>query len=277
MTRQVGMNAGNRLGLLGALGLLLLALASCRNRDMQAVLPTQVDLVARATSQFLTQESPPGGLDTLALPVLDAGLEALAGWRYEMELRFEGVFARTTRRAYASTRAEVSYNQVASARRVLATLEDGLQGEGQPITYEAVLLGADAFLVRDGTCLQGADEDARAAASLGVGSLLGGVAQAFSLPRRATINGLDSYGYRFGWQDALLPALGFSDESQVLAANGELWYEPQAGVVVRYYLTLEVENVRVFGSSLPLTGTAILRYDLYDLGQPANISVPFGC
>jgi len=258
----------------------LLALLGCRPREAQPALPTQVDLVARATAQFLTQESPPGGLDSLALPALDAGLDALEGARYEMLLSFEGVFARTTRRAWASTRAEVSTNLLTSARRVVATLEDGLNGDGQPLTYEAVLLGQDAFLVREGVCLRGAqglDEDARAAASLGAGSLLGGVRQALSLPRRAILNSLESYGYRFDWRDLILPNIGFSDESQVLAVSGELWYAPQYKVVSRYYLTLELENVRVFGSSLPLTGTAILRYDLIEVGQAVNISVPFGC
>lgn len=254
-----------------------LALLGCRPRDPQVALPTQVDLVARATAQFLTQESPPADLDVLVLPTLDVGLDQLEGARYEMLMSFEGVFARTARRAWASTRAEVSTNLLTSARRVVATLEDGLRGDGQLITYEAVLLGRDAFLVRDSACLQGADEDARAAASLGAGSLLGGVRQAFSLPRRAVLNSLESYGYRFDWRDLILPNIGFSDESQVLAVSGELWYAPHYKVVSRYYLTLELENVRVFGSDLPLSGTAILRYDLIEVGQAINISVPFGC
>ncbi|MCS6834931.1 MAG: hypothetical protein NZ750_02810 [Anaerolineae bacterium] len=255
----------------------LLTLLGCRPREPQMALPTQVDLAALATTQFLTQESPPGGLDSLALPSIEVGLDVLEGWRYEMLMSFEGVFARTTRRAWASTRAEVSGNLLTSARRVVATIEDGLRSDGQPITYEAVLLGRDVFLVRDGACLQGADEDARAAAALGAGSLLGGVRQAFSLPRRAILNSLESYGYRFDWRELILPNIGFSDESQVLAVSGELWYAPQYKVVSRYYLTLELENVRVFGSSLPLTGTAILRYDLMEVGQAVNISVPFGC
>jgi hypothetical protein len=46
---------------------------------------------------------------------------------------------------------------------------------------------------------------------------------------------------------------------------------------MRYYLTMDVENVTLFSSTLPVTGTLTLQYDLYDVGIVPNISVPFGC
>lgn len=253
-------------------------LSACTERtSTPPSLPTQVDPAARATSIVLTRESPPAGFDLLALPQIDVGLERLNGWRYEMSFSFEGVYSGTTRLVRAETRAEVSYNLVTSARRVLATLENDLQDDQAPVTYEAVLLGEDAFLVRDGTCLSNNPQDARSAASLGAGSLLGGIRQADSLPRRATINTQEVFGYRFEPDSLLLPNVGFGEDSQLLAITGELWYSPTHQAVVRYYLNLELERVRILESSLPMTGTLLLRYDVYDVGVAPNISVPFGC
>jgi hypothetical protein len=62
-----------------------------------------------------------------------------------------------------------------------------------------------------------------------------------------------------------------------MAAPGEIWVAPQHNVVVRFYVTLNVQNVYLFDRQLPVTGQVIIRYDLYDIGVPQNISVPFGC
>jgi hypothetical protein len=63
----------------------------------------------------------------------------------------------------------------------------------------------------------------------------------------------------------------------VVLESGELWIAPQQRVVVRYYLNLTVNNAILFDRQLPVSGTVLLRYDLYDVGTPFNISVPFGC
>ena len=36
-------------------------------------------------------------------------------------------------------------------------------------------------------------------------------------------------------------------------------------------------HARIFGRQLPVDGRIILRYDLYDVGEPFNITQPFGC
>ena len=63
----------------------------------------------------------------------------------------------------------------------------------------------------------------------------------------------------------------------MLSASGELWFAPERNAVIRYYLNLELENVALLDSDAPVTGTLLLRYDLYDIGVLPNLSVPFGC
>jgi hypothetical protein len=42
-------------------------------------------------------------------------------------------------------------------------------------------------------------------------------------------------------------------------------------------VTMEVEDVIVFASPLPVSGTLIIRYDVTDIGDIPSINVPFGC
>lgn len=256
---------------------LLVLLSGCRDRATRNELPTLASIDAVGTQVVLTQNAPPAGFDTVAFPDIDANLTALPGWRYEALISFEGVFARTTRPAVATTRLDVSYDQIASARRVVTTVSSNIQGPEEAITYEAVRLGPDTFLVRDGICLSNAGEDADLAADLGAGSLLGGIAQAQTASQRATINSEEVWRYAFDPAALRLPAIDVPEDGRILSLNGELWIAPQHNAVVRYYLTAELENVSLFASSLPVSGTLLLRYDLFDVGVVPNLSVPFGC
>jgi len=40
---------------------------------------------------------------------------------------------------------------------------------------------------------------------------------------------------------------------------------------------LSIENARLLSNDLPVTGQLLLQYDLYDIGNVPNITVPFGC
>lgn len=260
-----------RVLLLVGLALLLVACAS------DVPLPTPQTVAGRATEIALTQNAPPSGFSVVSFPVIDGNLTALPGWRYDMLIEFNGVFARTTRPASAKTEASVYYNQVASARRVVAEIQSELQGDPAPFRYEAVRLGPDAFLVRDGVCLSNAGEDAFTVAALSAGTLIGGVQGAQTAAQIATINGEQVWRYNFTLDDMLLPSIGLGDSSQILEMRGELWVAPQHNAVVRYHANLEVENVFFLGSALPVTGTVILRYDLYEVGSTPNLSIPFGC
>lgn len=258
------------------IGLLLAIVATgCGSRS--APIPTLIDIDASSTSVVLTQNAPPLGFDTVEFSEIDANLTQLPGWHYEAALSFSGYYARTTREANARTTAQVWYNQVASSRRVVTQVSGDLQGSEQDTRYEAVRLGPDAFLLRDGTCLTNATEDAAFAADLSAGSLLGGVQTARVAAQKATINNEQVWRYAFASEDVLLPALNLGDNGNITSISGELWVAPEHNVVVRYYANIDFENAFLLGSNLPLTGTILLRYDLYDIGDVPNISVPFGC
>lgn len=255
--------------------LLCVLLAGCRETGPD-VLPTLAEPDAIATSLVLTQYAPPPGFDTVAFPRIDANLNLLAGWRYEMTFAFNGVYARTTRAAATTTSASVTFNQLGSARRVVTTIDDDLEEASDPLQYEGVRLGPDTFLVRNSACVRGG-EQAELLADLSAGDLLGGVRVAQTAAQIATINGEQVWKYNFTFDDLVLPTLRFTSESVVRSLSGELWVAPQHQAVVRYYLTMEVENVGILQQTLPVSGTIALRYDLYEVGTVPNIVVPFGC
>ncbi|MGJ3240372.1 MAG: hypothetical protein ACFE0Q_16815 [Anaerolineae bacterium] len=255
---------------------LLLLLAGCDTTQNIPVLPTLAEPDAIATGFVLTENAPPAGFDTVSFPTIDANLPQLAGWRYEMFFAFEGVFARTPRTVSASTQAIISYNQVGSARRVEALLDNDLEGLADPLSFEGVRLGPDAFLVRDGRCAVNTP-DAELLADLSAGSLLGGVDLATSVARSERINGQEVWLYNFLADDLLLPNVQIGEDGRLLSLVGELWVAPEHNVVVRYNATLEVENATILDQSLPISGTINLQYNLFDIGDVPNINVPNGC
>lgn len=262
------------------LSLAALLLAAC-NRSTTAPIPTQASIDALATETVLTQNAPPPGWrEPVAFPEVDLGLRELAGWRYEVQMQFDGVFARTSRRASAATIAEVWFNQLASSRRVTVNAKSDLGGQLEQ-SYEAVRLGPDTFLVQNNVCLDVGGAAAVQAADLSAGALVGGVKNAFPAPQRAIINGEEVWRYDFDPNDLLLPQIDLRDDGRILYAVGELWIAPAHGVVVRFYVNLDVENASIFGSTLPVSGQVILRYDLFDIARDIsaapNITVPFGC
>jgi predicted small secreted protein len=258
--------------------LLLTACSTPRGLRPEDV-PTAASIEMLSTALPLTQNAPPAPFNRpqTAYAQIDALLNELEGWRYTVQLEFNGTFAGTPRTTEASASAEVSFNQLAAARRVLVSTTGELIGAGEGSAYEAVRLGPDTFLVRGGACLVGARGDATAAADLRAGDLVGGVRTASPAGRRAVINDAEVYAYSFTADDLVLPAIRPAAGGSIVLESGELWIAPQHRAVVRYYLNLTVNNVILFDRQLPVSGTVLLRYDLYDVGTPFNISVPFGC
>lgn len=255
-----------------------LLLAACQSAPAtEAPLPTLAQPEAVATDLALTRNAPPPGFSTVAFPRIDDKLTRLAGWRYEMTFAFDGVFAQTARTAKTHTTATVSYQQLGNARRVVATIDDDLTKESEPRRLEGVRLGDDTYLVRDGICLTNAGDSADVIADLSAGDLLGGVSVAETAAQIATINGEKVWRYGFTTDALIFPSVGFTDSSRILDVQREMWVSPKHDAVVRYYVTAEVENIRLAGAELPVTGTLILRYDLFDVGLVPNINIPFGC
>lgn len=257
---------------------LIIGLTACGVRDLTPPsLPTVMPMEAAATAFALTENAPPAGFDSVAFPRIDAGLHLLAGWRYEVALSFDGVFSRTPRTVAAMTQAEVSFNQVASARRVLTTIDNDIQAASDPVRYEAVRLGPDTFLVRDGICLSNAGEDAAIAADFSAGALVGGIQQAQTAAQKAVINGEEVWRYAFTTDNIIFSGIQLTENSRILSLAGELWVSPKHQIVIRYYLSADVENVLLFDTELPVTGSVRIRYDVYEVGVVPNLSVPFGC
>ncbi|RMF82825.1 MAG: hypothetical protein D6737_00395 [Chloroflexi bacterium] len=253
-------------------------LAGCNFQSTPEALPTQIESVeALATSEFLRENAPPEGFETVAYPRIDETLNDLQGWRYLVTLEFNGTFSNTAQETTASARAEVWFNRTSAARRVVLETSGELIGREENEQYEAVRLGADAFLVRDDVCLSNATDDARLAADLRAGDLVGGVNHAVPTGQRATLNGEEAWEYRFEQVNVNMPAIRLADGGVMTIESGELWVAPEHNVPVRFYINLDVENAIIFDRQSPVTGLVLLRYDLFDIGQQANINVPFGC
>jgi len=260
--------------------LLLLLLTACTGgrRGIQLEdIPTVANIDMLATAVVLTENAPPEGFrGPVSFPRVDQGLSSLPGWRYVVTLQFDGTFSDVPRDTSASATAEVWYNQLGSARRVVVSTSGELLGSDTDTSYEAVRLGPDAFLVREGACLANAGRDAEIAAGLTAGELVGGVEQAQPAGRKAVLNGEEAYLYTFSADDLHLPSITL-EEGGTLQATGELWVAPEHNAVVRFYATLDLTRARIFGRALPVDGRVIVRYDVYDIGEPFNITQPFGC
>lgn len=269
----------NRLLPLVAALFLLSACDSQRGQQIENVVPTLASIEGLATVLPLTQNAPPPpyNREVTRFSLVDNGLNELPGWRYVVQLEFNGVFSRTPRETQASARAEVWFNQLASARRVTFTTSGSLIGQEEDIAYEAVRLGPDSFLVQDNTCLSAGSADAETAAELSAGGLVGGVNRASPAGGHATINSQDAYTYAFTPDNLVLPSVRLGDNGTVTISSYELWISPATNAVARFYMNLYVDNAVIFNSQLPVTGDLIIRYDAFDLGTEFNITTPFGC
>jgi hypothetical protein len=243
--------------------------------DIPTVIPSVDDL---ATAVMLTENAPPPGFrDALSFEQVDKNLRELEGWRYEVLLEFEGVFTQTNRPTDARAEATVWHNQLGSARRVLVESSGELLQRPEGETFEAVRLGPDAFLVRGGNCLANAEEDARTASAITAGDLVGGARNALPTGERERINGVETWRYDFSLDDLRLPTVRFAEDTQINEFRAEMWVSPVHNAVIRYWVTLDMQNVRLLNNDLPVSGQLRLRFDLYDIGDIPNITVPFGC
>jgi hypothetical protein len=267
--------------LLAFLALVFASLACNQQGQTTEDIPTLIPSIAiLETSTFMTANAPPPGhREAQSFPLTDDNLATLENWHYEAILNFDGVFSYTPREVDASITANVWFNQPGNQRRVVTVIEGELLEQEENLTLEGVRLGNDTFLLRDNVCLGSVEGQAALVADLRIGDLIGGINNAIPDGHQATINGQEVWNYNFTTDDLNLPQFQLGDDSKIVMMDGELWISPQHNAVVRFYVNLDVENVRMelFGNSLPLTGLLIIRYDLYDVGVNPNITQPFGC
>jgi len=262
--------------------ILILLLAACQ-RDGKTIedIPTEItDLNAYATSEFMTENAPPEGFRApVSFPLIDNNLTDLAGWHYTLFMSFDGVFTATSRPVQAQTTTQVWFHDVGPTRRVVTEGRGELLGqtEEETPTIEGVRLGSETFLVRDGVCLNTTGDEADLVADLRAGELIGGVVSAETSGINEIINGERVWRYDFSPDDLNLPQIRLGEDGRIVELNADLWVSPEHNVVVRYHVTMTVDNVIAFGSSLPVTGDLSIVYDLFDIGTNPNITVPFGC
>ena len=103
------------------------------------------------------------------------------------------------------------------------------------------------------------------------------VLRAFPGGQRAVLNGEEAWLYTFAPEDLSIPAIRLGDDGRMTVSGGELWIAPARSAVVRFYVNLDVENAVIFDRQLPVTGRVLLRYDVYEIGEAYNITIPFGC
>lgn len=264
----------------------LTVITACGTRGaLPQDLPTQItDLEALATHQIMTQNAPPPLYRSgVKLPRIDQGTDALSNWHALVYLEFNGFFAGTSRQTSASSQAEIWFNLIGNRRRVVWDVKGELLVPPSTVSntqrLEGVRIGQDVFVVQDDTCTP-VDPDTTAAAAiadLSAGDMIGGVREALPDGRKAVVNAAEVWRFNFLQDSLVLPSVLPRDGGQITMLGSELWFAPEHHTAVRFYVTLDVENVTVFGSNLPVTGQVVMRYDLYEIGQEVNITIPFGC
>ena len=92
----------------------------------------------------------------------------------------------------------------------------------------------------------------------------------------AVINDIEAYRFNVTPVEMNFPALQLREGGST-EGRGELWVNPDPGLVVRYYANLTVSHGAFFDAQIPVSGVIYLRYDLLDFGTVPNISIPYGC
>lgn len=229
-----------------------------------------------ATALKLTENAPPPGLERADFEAIDAGLDDVDGYRYVLEVRFEGVFDDTLEATAGFVRTEVWWDAIAPARRVVLDAEGALFAS-EPRDLEAVRIGDDYYLVNEtGRCLLNVDDTARAVAGLRVGSLLGGVEDTPYAGIQAVLNGQQAYRFNLTAGAVQLPLIHRGDDS-VVQLTGEFWVMPAPYLVNRFYANVDVSRVTLLEGTRTVSGQVFIRYDVFDLGAVPNISIPYGC
>lgn len=245
-------------------------------------LPTRIPSVdALATAAIQTENAPPVPFNNgVVFPMIDDNLPLLSNWRSEATLRFTGVFAGTSRPVEFEAGIQTWFNQTGNQRRTVVTGVGDLFGEASGAILEGVRLGQRTFLVRAGGCFdETQDRLTVVLADLRAGDLLGGVRFASPGASKGILNGEEVWRFDLIPDNIVLPQVDFGELGSITRLDAEVWVAPRRNAVIRYYANVEIENalITLFDSSLPLTGQLFLRYELYEIGENPNITIPTGC
>jgi hypothetical protein len=261
-------------------GALLLILTACTPGGN--ALPTVSSIEMAGTAVALTQQAPPQGFQTtISYPLLDAKLVRLPSWYARLLLSFEGVDAVIGQPATARLEAQIYRNELSNTRRVLFSANGIAFGvaAGETRNIEAVRIANDYYfaLKTPPACAAVTDAARRQIADLTAGSLIGGIQSATATGNRQPINGQLAYEYTFLPESLNLTVIQTDNVGKFTIAAGSLWVAPSLDAVMRYTLTVNVQDVRLLNAEQPVTGQLRIEYELKEVGSPYNLAVPFGC
>lgn len=259
--------------------IITLTLLACDPSDSgeDVVVPTLADPVAVRTAQFLTQNAPPPGFDSVAYNPVDFNRDQLPGSEFQITVNFDGQYSETGEDVTGSMVMRVEENRIQRSRRVvLSFIGDVMAGELSEV--EAVRIENTFYIKTNDVCTTN-DEAAREIATLEAGRVVGGVTLAIPTGQKDEILGFESFQYGFAQEN-----LNFVIFNQVPTAvevqGGEVWVIPEHDVVARFGASFFVHEAQILFGDEPVTGN--LRYE-YNLNTIAtndtlpNISVPNGC
>jgi hypothetical protein len=252
-----------------------LLIAACdRNNDSGTLpLPTRADPEAVRTAIAITP--PPPGFETIAFDPIDYNRDLLPSWHFEVTVNFDGHFTETGEEASGSLVMQVWEDSVFRSRRViLSFLGDALSGGITRV--EAVRFENDFYILdSNGICTRN-NEAAQEIASLTAERLVGGVTLALPTGISDTIN--DYVGYQYAFAEENLSINIFRNTPSVVdVVGGEVWVLPEYNVVGRFGVSLNVHAAQILFGEQPVTGSLEYQYNLYDIGDAPNISLPNGC
>ncbi len=270
-------------GLLATLILTSLLLVACDRilgEEPTVIIPTQANITYEDVQTALpfTQNAPPPGFESVSFPSVDDNLENTVYSRFEINATFTGFYADNRELAPdAAIKVEI-WNDELNVRRQVRLEFLGDVFSGGSTFLDVVRLGNDYYMIdSNGVCITNPEQVAPFA-TLTAGQLIGGVDFAQPSGRRDFINEVLAWQYGFDRQFINQPYLQLTESiSELDYLTGELWISPENQVVVSYTIEMNVNRSILFFGQRPVTGRLRYQYDVFEIGQPPNISIPNGC
>lgn len=261
-------------------GLLLAACDRILGEGEPIVIPTEANVTYEDLQTALpyTQNAPPPGFESLSFSAIDDNLNNTVYSRLVINATFSGFYADTREAAPdASVQIEI-WNDELNVRRHVRLNFIGDVFSGGSTYLDVVRLANDYYMIdSNGVCIT-EPEQVAPFATLTAGQLIGGVDFAQPSGRKDLINDVVAWQYGFDRQFINQPYLQLTESISALDyLTGEIWFSPENQVVVRYTIEMNVNRAILFFGERPVTGRLRYQYDVYDIGQPPNISIPNGC
>lgn len=247
----------------------------------EIVLPTQasLDFDHYQTVIVFTQNAPPAGFETVAFSQVDDNLITTVYSRFEINLYLENGYYSDTGQPVEQgyMRLRVWNDEFHVARHLqMEFLGDVFAGSSSNL--DIVRISNDYYMVDvNGVCITDPSVIAEIA-NLNAGQLIGGFEFAQPTGRQDTINGVEAWQYGFDPQYVNRPAIQLTSEtSAVDLLTGEVWVSPHYNIVVRYGIEMNIHRATLLFGNREVTGRLRFQYDVFNIGDPPNISIPNGC